>query len=82
MVLDYYLIELINYLRTKNYGIKEIRLFKPVRKSFRRIIKRELKLKIVNKASIKQDFKFYLRYRIGPLKSILRIVKISINYCS
>jgi hypothetical protein len=80
MVLDYYLIELIKHLEINYNGINEVRLCKAIPMSFKTMLKRELKSKVVNKAPLKTELKLYIRYKLGPLKSIFRILKTSIKY--
>ncbi|MCZ4319932.1 hypothetical protein O4H26_13135 [Aequorivita viscosa] len=79
MVLDYYLLELIIYLKTK-YGIKGVKLCKAFPKSFKTILKRELKLKVINNAPLKKEIALYIRYKVGPLKSIVKKLNLSIKY--
>ena len=74
MVLDYYFIEIIEYLIKEFNEISEFEIYTPVTNSFNSILKKKFNFKIIDKTSVLQKIKLQLRFKLGPLKTISQLL--------
>ena len=74
MVLDYYFIEIIEYLIKEFNEISELKIYTRVTKSFKTLLKKKFIFKIIDKTDVTEKIKQRLRFKIGPLKTIFQIL--------
>jgi hypothetical protein len=74
MVLDYYFIEIIEYLIKEYNEITELKIYTRVTKSFKTLLRKKFIFKIIDKTSVTDKIKHQLRFKIGPLKTIFQIL--------
>ena len=74
MVLDYYFIEIIEYLIKEFNEISELKIHTLVTKSFKALLRKNFVFKIVDKTGVTEKIQYHLRFKLGPLKIILQIL--------